>query len=409
MTKLQKIDPQINQLIQQEEQRQKNGLNLIPSENFISPGVSQALASVCTNKYAEGYPGQRYYSGNQYIDKIEKLAQKRAQKLFQAESVNVQSYSGSPANLAVYLALAQTGDTLLGMSLSHGGHLTHGHSVNISGKLFNFIQYQVDPQTHRINYQEIEKIALKHRPRIIVSGATAYPRIINFQKISQIAQKVKAISMADISHIAGLVVTKNHPSPLPFTDVVTTTTHKTLRGPRGALIMCKKQYSEQINRMVFPGMQGGPHENNIAAIAVALKEASSPFFQKYGNQIIKNAQALAQSLQAQGIKLITNGTDNHLILIDLRPHSIKGKEAEKLLEKAKIYVNKNTIPYDSQNPLNPSGLRIGTPALTTQGFREEEMKKIGEIIALLLKHPRKKETLEKVQKQVKKIIINHAS
>jgi len=244
---------------------------------------------------------------------------------------------------------------------------------------------------------------------ILLFFIISYISIINFQKISQIAQKVKAISMADISHIAGLVVTKNHPSPLPFTDVVTTTTHKTLRGPRGALIMCKKQYSEQINRMVFPGMQGGPHENNIAAIAVALKEASSPFFQKYGNQIIKNAQALAQSLQAQGIKLITNGTDNHLILIDLRPHSIKGKEAEKLLEKAKIYVNKNTIPYDSQNPLNPSGLRIGTPALTTQGFREEEMKKIGEIIALLLKHPRKKETLEKVQKQVKKIIINHAS
>jgi glycine hydroxymethyltransferase len=368
MNNLQKIDPQINQLIQKEKKRQERGLNLIPSENFVSPAVSEALASVCTNKYAEGYPEQRYYSGNQYIDKIEKLAQKRAQKLFHAEHVNVQPYSGSPANLAVYLALAQPGDTILGMSLTHGGHLTHGHPVNLSGKLFNFIQYKVDPQTQRINYQEIEELAQKHQPRIIVSGATAYPRIIDFKKIHQISQKIKAISMADISHIAGLVVTANHPSPLPFTDVVTTTTHKTLRGPRGALIMCKKQYAKSIDRMVFPGMQGGPHENNIAAIAVALKEASTLSFQKYGQQIIKNAQSLAQALQKEGIKLITGGTDNHLLLIDLRPQQIKGKEAENLLEKAKIYVNKNTIPYDSQNPLNPSGIRLGTPALTTQGF-----------------------------------------
>lgn len=409
MDNLQKIDPQISQLIKKEAQRQKNGLNLIASENFVSLAVSQALASVCTNKYAEGYPSQRYYSGNQYIDEIEKLAQKRAQKLFQAECVNVQPYSGSPANLAVYLALAQPGDTILGMSLSHGGHLTHGHPVNLSGKLFNFIQYKVNPQTQRINYQEIEELAQKHRPRIIVSGATAYPRIINFEKIHQISQKVKAISMADISHIAGLVVTQNHPSPLPFTDVVTTTTHKTLRGPRGALIMCKKQYSERINRMVFPGMQGGPHENNIAAIAVALQEASTLAFQKYSKQIIKNAQVLAQTLQKKGIKLVTNGTDNHLLLVDLRAHSIKGKEAEGLLEKAKIYVNKNAIPYDSQSPLNPSGLRMGTPALTTQGFQEKEMKKIGEIIALLLNNPFDSKILKKSQEQIKKIIKIHAS
>ncbi|MCF7907003.1 serine hydroxymethyltransferase [Patescibacteria group bacterium] len=409
MNNLQKIDPKISQLIQKEAERQKRGLNLIPSENFVSPAVSEALASVCTNKYAEGYPDQRYYSGNQYIDEIEKLAQKRAQKLFRAEHVNVQPYSGSPANLAVYLALAQPGDTILGMSLTHGGHLTHGHQVNLSGKLFNFIQYKVNPQTQRINYQEIEELAQKHRPRIIVSGATAYPRIINFEKIHQISQKVKAVSMADISHIAGLVATQNHPSPLPFTDVVTTTTHKTLRGPRGALIMCKKQYATSIDRMIFPGMQGGPHENNIAAIAVALQEASTPAFQKYSRQIIKNSQALAQALQKQGIKLVTNGTDNHLLLIDLRPHQIKGKEAENLLEKAKIYVNKNTIPYDPQSPLNPSGVRLGTPALTTQGFREKEMKKIGEIIALLLNHPFDQKVLEKTQKQVKKIIKIHAS
>lgn len=409
MNNLQKIDPQISQLIKKEAQRQKNGLNLIASENFVSSAVSEALASVCTNKYAEGYPGQRYYSGNQYIDEIEKLAQKRAQRLFRAEHVNVQPYSGSPANLAVYLALAQPGDTILGMSLSHGGHLTHGHPVNLSGKLFNFIQYQVDSQTEKINYQEIEKLALKFRPRIIVSGATAYPRIIDFKKINQIAQKIKAISLADISHIAGLVVTQNHPSPLPFTDVVTTTTHKTLRGPRGALIMCKKQYATSIDRMVFPGMQGGPHENNIAAIAVALQEASTPAFQKYSKQIIKNAQVLAQTLQKKGIKLVTNGTDNHLLLVDLQNHPIKGKEAESLLEKAKIYVNKNSIPNDSQNPLNPSGLRIGTPALTTQGFQEKEMKKVGEIIALLLNNPFDLKILKKSQEQVKKIIKIHAS
>jgi len=402
-----KFDPQIAKLISQEKRRQKKGLILIPSENFVSSAVLEALGSICTNKYAEGYPNKRYYSGNKYIDRIETIAQERAKKIFHAQHANVQPYSGSPANLAVYLALAQPGDTIMGMSLSQGGHLTHGHKVNISGKLFNFIQYGVDKKTHLIDYNEIEKLAKKYRPKIIVSGATAYSRIIKFKKIHEIAHKVGAISMADISHVAGLIVAKCHPSPLPFTDIITTTTHKTLRGPRGAIILCKKEYATDIDKMVFPGLQGGPHENNIAGIAVALKEASMKSFQKYGEQIIKNSKALAQSLKEQGLNLVSNGTDNHLVLIDLTKNEITGKKAEKVLEETRIYVNKNTIPYDARSPFNPSGIRLGTPALTTQGFKEREMKIIGKLIAQIIHNINNPQILKQVKQKVKKLIISH--
>ena len=402
-----KVDPQIAKLISQEKKRQNKGLILIPSENFVSPAVLQALGSICTNKYAEGYPGKRYYSGNKYIDEIERIAQERAKKIFHAQCANVQPYSGSPANLAVYLALAKPGDTIMGMSLSQGGHLTHGHKVNISGKLFNFIQYGVDKKTHLIDYNQIERLAKKYRPKIIVSGATAYSRIIKFKKIHQIAHKIGAISMADISHIAGLIIAKCHPSPLPFTDVVTTTTHKTLRGPRGAIIMSKKEYAPAIDKMVFPGLQGGPHENNIAGIAVALQEASTKSFQKYGEQIIKNSKALTRSLKNQGLNLVSGGTDNHLVLIDLTKNKITGKKAEKSLEEVRIYVNKNTIPYDTRSPFNPSGIRLGTPALTTQGFKEREMKIIGKLIAQTIHNINNPKTLKQVKQKVKELIISH--
>jgi len=402
-----RVDPKIAKLISQEKKRQKNGLVLIPSENFVSTAVLEALGSICTNKYAEGYPGKRYYSGNKYIDKIETIAQERAKKIFHAQYANVQPYSGSPANLAVYLALAQPGDTIMGMSLAQGGHLTHGHKVNISGKLFNFIQYGVSKKTDLIDYDEIKKLAKKYRPKIIVSGATAYSRIIKFKKIHQIAHEIGAISMADISHIAGLIVAKCHPSPLPFTDVVTTTTHKTLRGPRGAIIMSKKEYATAIDKMVFPGLQGGPHENNIAGIAVALKEASSKDFQKYGEQIIKNSKALAKSLKENGLDLVSKGTSNHLILINLTKNKITGKRAEKILEEIGIYVNKNTIPNDTRSPFNPSGIRLGTPALTTQGFKEKEMKIIGELIAQAIHNPDSFKTLKQIKQKVKKIITSH--
>ena len=402
-----KVDPQIAKLISQEKKRQEKGLILIPSENFVSPAVLQALGSICTNKYAEGYPNKRYYSGNEYIDQIEIIAQERAKKIFNAEHANVQPYSGSPANLAVYLALAKPGDTIMGMSLSQGGHLTHGHKVNISGKLFNFIQYGVDKKTNLIDYNEIERLAKRYRPKIIVSGATAYSRIIKFKKIHQIAHKIGAISMADISHIAGLIVAKCHPSPLPFTDIVTTTTHKTLRGPRGAIIMCKKEYASAIDKMIFPGLQGGPHENNIAGIAVALKEASTKSFQKYGEQIIKNSKALSQSLREGGLKLISKGTDNHLVLIDLTENKITGGQAEKVLEGMKIYVNKNTIPNDTRSPFNPSGIRLGTPALTTRGFKEKEMKVIGELIAQVINNINNPKILKQVKKRVEELILSH--
>ena len=400
---LKSVDPQIAFFLKKEINRQRQGLELIPSENFVSQAVLTALGSPLTNKYSEGCPGKRYYGGNQFIDQIEFLAVERAKKLFHAEHVNVQPYSGSPANLEVYFAFLQPGDKIMGMNLAHGGHLTHGHKVNLSGKIFNFIHYGVDQKTHLIDYNEVEKLAKKHKPKIIISGATAYPRIIHFKKFAEIAKKIGAISLADIAHVAGLIIGGVHPSPFPFTDIVTTTTHKTLRGPRGAMIMCKKQYAPIIDKMVFPGMQGGPHNHTTAAIAVALKEASKPNFKIYAKQIVKNAKALAQSLKNQGLNLISGGTDNHLILIDLTETGITGKQAEKTLEQTGIYVNKNMIPYDSRTPFDPSGIRLGTPALTTRGFRQKDMEIIGQLIAQVIHNINNRRILKKVNQTVKEL------
>ncbi|MCD6590923.1 MAG: serine hydroxymethyltransferase [Candidatus Aenigmarchaeota archaeon] len=400
---LKAIDNEIFELEIKEAQRINEGLELIPSENFPSKAVLRALGSVFNNKYAEGYPGKRYYGGNQYIDIVENLAIERAKKLFGAEHVNVQPYSGSPANIAVYFALLEFGETFMGMNLAHGGHLTHGHKVNFSGKAYRVVHYGVDSETHLIDYDEVRKIALQEKPKIIVSGATAYPREIDFKVFHEIAEEVGAISMADISHIAGLIVAGVHQSPFPFTDVVTTTTHKTLRGPRGAMIMCKEKFAKAIDRAVFPGLQGGPHEHVIAAKAVAFKEAMQPEFKEYGRQIVKNAKALADRLMSQGFKLITDGTDNHLILIDLRNKGLTGKEAEEALDKAGITVNKNMIPYDPRSPFDPSGIRLGTPAVTTRGMKESEMKYIGDLINKAIENYKDNRKLEEIRNEVKEL------
>lgn len=377
----------LKKLIKKEILRQKNTINLIPSENYVSKDILFALGSPLTNKYSEGYPGKRYYPGNEIYDKIETYVQNLALKAFKLNNrkwgVNVQPYSGSPANLEVYLALMNPGEKLLGFSLSSGGHLTHGHYANYSGKLFNVAQYSVNPKTGLLDYDEIYKIAKKFKPKIIISGLTAYPRKIEFKKFGEIAKKVGAYHVADISHIAGLVLAKLHPSPFPFSDVVTTTTHKTLRGPRGAIIYMKKELEERINKSVFPGLQGGPHNNVIASIGLMFEEAISKKFLDYQRQIIKNAKALSKELINLGLKLWTNGTDNHLMLIDLKPLNINGKIAEKLLEKANILANRNTLPGD-ESPFNPSGLRLGTPAVTTRGMKEKEMIKIAKFIKRIL-------------------------
>lgn len=404
---LNKVDPKIYKAIRAEINRQKHGLELIPSENFVSKAVLAALGSPLTNKYSEGYPKKRYYSGNEYIDNIEQLAIHRAKKLFGAQHVNVQPYSGSPANMEVYLSFCNPGDTIMGMSLAHGGHLTHGHKVSMSGKLFKVIQYGVDPKTHLLNYKEIEKLAKKYKPKIIVSGATAYPRVIKFKKFHQIAQNVGAISMADIAHIAGLIIGKVHPSPFPYTDIVTTTTHKTLCGPRGAMILCKRKYAKAIDKTVFPGMQGGPHNNTTAAIAVALKQALKPSFKTYATQIINNAKILAQTLKNEGITLISGGTDNHLMLVDLTNTELTGKQAEAILESTGIYVNKNMIPYDPRSPFNPSGIRLGTPALTSRGFKQSDMKIVGKLIADVIHNPDDRAILNKVKQIVKELNRKH--
>ncbi len=381
--KLKKTDSQIAKLIEKEIERQKTSLEMIPSENHTSPAVREALGSVLTDKYAEGYPRKRYYAGLKFYDKIETLCQERAKKLFKVAHVNVQPYSGSPANLAVYFAVCEPGDTIMGMSLPHGGHLTHGWKVSFSGKYFKSVQYGVDKETNLLNYQEIEELAKKVKPKLIWVGATAYPRIFNWRKLGKIADSVGAYLAADIAHIAGLIVAGVHPSPVPFVHIVTTTTHKTLRGPRGGMIMVTEkglkknpELAKKIDRSIFPGLQGGPHENNIAAIAVCLKEASKPAFKRYGKQIVKNSKTLASELLKYGFNLITNGTDNHLILIDLRNKGVLGPEAQDRLEKAGITVNKNSIPFDPNPPFKPSGIRLGTPAITTRGMKEKEMKLI---------------------------------
>ncbi|MCS7183823.1 MAG: serine hydroxymethyltransferase [Patescibacteria group bacterium] len=382
-------------LIEKEIERQEQTLDLIPSENFVDLETLFIVGSPLMNKYAEGYPKRRYYPGNLYIDKIENLTKKRALKIFKLNpkewSVNVQPYSGSPANLAIYLALTEPGEKIMGLNLFHGGHLTHGHKVSYSGKLFYSIQYGINPKTERIDYSELEKLALKYRPKIIVSGTTAYPRFIDFKKIYQIAKKINAYHLADISHICGLIIAKLHPSPFKFADIVMTTTHKTLRGPRGAIIFMTKNLEEKIDKSVFPGLQGGPHIHTIAGIGYALDKASKKSFFLYQKQILKNSQALAQELKKLGFKLYTRGTDNHLVVIDLKSLNLDGKTAEKKLEKANIIANRNSLPNDV-SPFNPSGIRLGTPAITSRGMKEKEMKIIANFLERILirkEHPQK--------------------
>ncbi len=388
------MDPAVAKIIKKEIARQQSGLVLIASENFASEAVLTALGSPLNNKYSEGYPGRRYYGGNQFIDEIENLAIERAKKIFLPKSewknwqVNVQPYSGSPANFAVYAALLKPGEKLMGMILSHGGHLTHGHKVSFSGKFFTSVPYGVSPETNLLDYEAVYRLAKKEKPKIIICGYTAYPRKIDFRKFGWIAKSTGAILMADIAHIAGLVAAKIHPSPFPYADIVTTTTHKTLRGPRGAIIFARTKYAEAVNKAVFPGLQGGPHDHVIAAMAVALAEALKPSFKKYAQQVVKNAKTLAKTLMENGLKIISNGTDTHLLLIDLIQTGIFGKEAEKRLEEVGIYVNRNTIPYDLRLPFDPSGLRLGAPALTSRGMKEKEMKMIGEIIANIIFNPK---------------------
>lgn len=403
---LKETDSKVFEAIQNETKRQMEGLELIASENYVSKEVLEAMGSVFTNKYSEGYPHKRYYSGNEFVDVIEELAIERAKKLFNAEHVNVQPYSGSPANQAVFMAFLELKDKFMGMSLAMGGHLTHGHKVSFSGKNYSPIGYGVNKETELIDYDEIRKIALKEKPKMIISGASAYPRTIDFKKLKEIAEEINAISFADIAHIAGLCCTGLHENPVPFFDVVTTTTHKTLRGPRGAMILCKEEHAEKIDKAVFPALQGGPHNHINAAKAVAFKEALKPEFKKYAKQIIINAQTLAETLQDFGFRIVSGGTDNHLLLVDLTSKKVSGKEAENILDQAGIYCNKNMIPFDSASPFNPSGIRLGTPALTTRGFKEEEMKQVGEWINKIIENKSDENTIKKVREEVKELCKN---
>jgi len=380
-------DPEIARAIDLELARQQNKLELIASENFVSKAVMEAQGSVLTNKYAEGYPGRRYYGGCEYVDIVEQLAIDRAKELFDAEHVNVQPHSGAQANTAVYFAFLKPGDTILGMNLAHGGHLTHGSPVSISGQYFNVVAYGVDEVTHRIDYDQVAELAMKHKPKMLVAGASAYSRIIDFARMGQIARDSGALFMVDMAHIAGLVAAGLHPSPVPHADIVTTTTHKTLRGPRGGLILCRSQHAKAIDKAIFPGIQGGPLMHVIAAKAVALKEALSEEFRQYQIQIIKNSQALAERLMQNGFTLLSGGTDNHLILVDLRAQNITGKQAEHALDEIGITVNKNAIPNDPARPMVTSGVRIGVPAVTSRGMMEQDMVVIGDIIAMTLNKP----------------------
>ncbi|MCB2285514.1 serine hydroxymethyltransferase [Clostridium algidicarnis] len=377
---LEKNDGEILDIIKEEMERQEYNIELIASENFTSRAVMEAVGSPLTNKYAEGYPQKRYYGGCEVVDKAEDLARDRMKKLFNAEHANVQPHSGSQANMGVYFAVLKPGDTVLGMDLSHGGHLTHGSPVNFSGKLFNFVSYGVEKDSEQIDYKKVREMALKHRPKMIVAGASAYPRIIDFAKFREIADEVGAYLMVDMAHIAGLVAAGLHPSPVPYADFVTTTTHKTLRGPRGGAILCKEKFAKQIDKSLFPGMQGGPLMHVIAGKAVCFEEALKDSFKDYMNQVVKNAKVLAEELTKYGFRLVSNGTDNHLILLDLSNKNITGKDAEKLLDTVGITVNKNTIPFETLSPFVTSGIRIGTPAVTTRGFKEEDMKTIAKLI-----------------------------
>jgi glycine hydroxymethyltransferase len=397
---LKKVDPEIYQAIEKELWRQRNKIELIASENFVSKGVLEAQGSVLTNKYAEGYPSKRYYGGCEYVDVVEELAINRAKELFGAEHANVQPHSGASANLAVYFAILKPGDDVLGMNLSHGGHLTHGSPVNISGIYYNFHPYGVDEITGKVNYDKVRELALEIKPKLIVAGASAYPHSLDFAKFREIADEVGAYLMVDMAHIAGLVAAGLHQSPVPYADFVTTTTHKTLRGPRGGMILCKEKYKKLIDKAIFPGLQGGPLMHVIAAKAVALKEAMEPSFKEYMEGVIKNAKALAKAFMDRGIKLVGDGTDTHLLLLDLRNLHITGKFAEHILDEIGITVNKNTIPFDPESPFVTSGIRIGTPAVTTRGFREKEMEELADIIAIVLRNSDDQGIMESCKKRV---------
>ncbi|SDO40997.1 serine hydroxymethyltransferase [Desulforhopalus singaporensis] len=400
MDNIKNTDPEIHSLIQQEELRQATKIRLIASENYVSRAVLEATGSVLTNKYSEGYAGKRYYEGQQIIDQIEQLAIDRAKDLFGAEHVNVQCYSGSPANIAAYLAFLKPGDTILGLALPHGGHLTHGSPVSISGKYFNAQSYELDPGTGRLNYDTIRQRAREVKPKILIAGHSAYPRILDFKKFRDIADETGALLMVDMAHFAGLVAGQVHPSPIPYADIVTTTTHKSLRGPRGAMILCKKQHGAAIDKAVFPGVQGGPHDNTTAAVAIALKEASSDSFKDYTAQVVKNSAVLAEKLAANGFSLITGGTDNHLMLVDLTNKNISGKQAAKALDRAGIVLNYNAVPFDKRKPFDPSGIRLGTLAVTSRGFKEPEMIKIGEFITRIVSAPTNDEMIAKTAQEV---------
>lgn len=398
---IQRVDPEIHQLIHDEEKRQVDSIRLIPSENYASVAVMEATGSMLTNKYSEGYPGRRYYEGQDFVDKIETLAIERAKALFGTNFANVQPYSGSPANQSVYVALAQPGDTVLGLSLPFGGHLTHGWKVNFSGKFYSPAQYEVDPETHRIDMDRVRDLALQARPRLIFAGGTAYPRTWDFAAFGEIAREVDAVLVADIAHVAGLVAGGAHPHPLPHAHVITTTTHKTLRGPRGGMVLSQEEeHAKAINRAVFPCLQGGPHNHTTAALAVALSEAATPEFRSYAEQVVKNARALAVALQDRDFSLISGGTDNHLILIDVTPRGITGKPAARALHHARIESNYNTIPFEPRKPMDPSGIRIGTPSLTSRGMGEKEMTQVAEFMDRALKSAENPDQLASIADEV---------
>lgn len=401
MEQLRKQDPEVLKALGLELQRQRDNIELIASENIVSEAVLEAMGSVLTNKYAEGYPGKRYYGGCEHVDIVEDIARDRAKELFGAEHANVQPHSGAQANMAVYLAALKPGDTVLGMNLAHGGHLTHGSPVNASGLLYNFVAYGVQEDSFTIDYEEVRKLAFKHRPRMIVAGASAYPRIIDFEKLGQIANEVGALFMVDMAHIAGLVAAGLHPNPVPHAHFVTTTTHKTLRGPRGGMILCRKPWAAAIDKAVFPGTQGGPLMHIIAAKAVAFGEALHPSFKEYAQNVVNNAKVLSEELISKGINIVSGGTDNHLMLIDTRGLNITGKVAEHVLDQVGITVNKNAIPFDPTSPFVTSGIRLGTPAATARGMNEEAMKVIAEVIALVLKNPEDQQVLDQAQGMVR--------
>ena len=404
LTNLKTVDSEIQKAIDQELSRQREKLEMIASENIVSTAVMQAQGSILTNKYAEGYPGKRYYGGCEYVDIVEQLAIDRAKKLFGAEYANVQPHSGAQANTAVYFALLQPGDTILGMNLTDGGHLTHGSPVNISGKYFKIIPYGVDKETERIDYDELERLAKEHQPKLIVGGASAYSRIIDFERMAQIAKSVGAYFMVDMAHIAGLVAAGLHPSPVPYADVVTTTTHKTLRGPRGGLILCRDaEFGKQFNKAIFPGIQGGPLMHVVAAKAVAFKEALSDEFKVYQQQVLDNAKALADELVKKGFRIVSGGTDNHLMLVDLRSKNITGKEAQFLLDEIGITANRNTIPFEPLSPFVTSGIRLGTPALTTRGLKEEDIREVADIIADVIENREDSAVIETAKAKVQAI------